>query len=116
MALNDVMFKFYRRELGLLANTLTGTFTATGQSTVLTVAGKINVLITGGIGTVAIERSFDGTNWFVISRDTAGTDASYTTATDTAFNGSLEEPEDGVQYRLNCTAYTSGTITYRVSQ
>lgn len=117
MALNDVMYKYFKRELGLYNKTLTGTFTGTGQSSTLAVSGKFNVLITDGVGTVAIERSFDsGSNWYVISKNTNGDAASYTTASGEAFNGSIEEPEDGVIYRLNCTAYTSGTIVYRISQ
>ena len=39
MALNDNMARFYRRELGLLDNSMTGTFTGTGQSSSLSVAG-----------------------------------------------------------------------------
>lgn len=114
--LNDAMREFYRKAVGDLPSSIAGTFTGTGQSSALTVQGKFNVLITGGVGTVVLERSFDGSNWYPASKNTNGDDASYTTASDTAFNGSVEEPEAGVQYRLNCTAYTSGTITYRISQ
>ena len=100
-----------------MADPLTGTFTATGQSAPVPILSKANVLITGGVGTVQVEKSFDGgTTWYPVSKDSNGTDAAYTTASDTAFNGTVEEPEHGVQYRLNCTAYTSGTITYRISR
>ena len=93
-----------------------GTFTATGQSAAVEIYGKANILIDGGVGTVAVERSFDdGVTWTVISRDSAGNPASYVMAT-LAFNGVVDEPEPGVLYRLNCTAYTSGTITFRISQ
>ena len=33
-----------------------------------------------------------------------------------ALNVAWAEPERGVLYRFNCTAYTSGTINYRMSQ
>lgn len=117
MALNDNMAKFYRRELGLLGNVLSGTFTGTGSSSAIEVAGKFNILITDGVGTVDVERSFDnGATYYIISKNTNGDGASYTTASNTAFNGSVEEPEDGILYRLTCSAYTSGTIIYRISQ
>ena len=100
---------------------VTGSFTGTGQSLsfrpVLRSAngggGAFNVSLRGTfVGTVQIERSFDGTNWFVASRDSAGTAALFTAPASVI----VEEPEAGVQYRLNCTAYISGTINYRISQ
>ena len=97
-------------------NLVSGTFTGTGQSAEVELFGKANILIDGGVATVAIERSFDdGTTWTAISRDSAGNPASYATGT-LGFNGTIEEPQPGVLYRLNCTAYTSGTVTYRISQ
>lgn len=58
-----------------------------------------------GAGTIALQRSFDdGTRWKTI--------ATYTTN-----NESVEfEPEDGVKYRLYCSAFTSGPILCRLSQ
>lgn len=58
-----------------------------------------------GAGTIALQRSFDGgSRWKTI--------ATYTTN-----NESVEyEPEEGVQYRLACTAFTSGPILCRLSQ
>lgn len=99
---------------------ISGTFTATGQSSSFepdrrTVRdNQFNVTLSGTfVGTVQIERSFDrGANWRAISRDSAGTAAAYTAPMSVV----VEEPEAGVLYRLNCTAYTSGTITYRISQ
>lgn len=94
---------------------VTGSFTATGQSgNFPPKAGRpFNVSVRGTfVGTVQLERSFDGTNWFVASRDSAGTAAAWTAPMSVV----VEEPEAGVLYRLNCTAYTSGTITYRMSQ
>ena len=101
---------------------VTGSFTATGQSASFVpqsdTSGRypkqFNVMARGTfVGTVRLEQSFDNeSNWSVCSRDSAGTDASWTAP----FRVVVEEPEAGVLYRLNCTAYTSGTINYRISQ
>lgn len=93
---------------------VSGTFTATGQSSSFRPIGKFNVVLRGTfVGTVAIERSFDaGSNWGTISRDSAGTAATYTAPAGLI----CEEVEADTLYRLNCSAYTSGTVTYRVSQ
>lgn len=92
---------------------VSGTFTATGQSSSFRPIGKFNVSLRGTfVGTVAIERSFDGTNWAGISRDSSGTAATFTGPAGVI----CEEVEGDTLYRLNCTTYTSGTVTYRVSQ
>jgi len=102
---------------------ISGTFTATGQSAAAVVFGPFNIAIWGtplvsGLsgafsGTIALERSLDGgTTWIVASTDGTGTAASYTVAVSLAG----VEPEQGVQYRFDCTAYASGTINYRLSQ
>lgn len=90
---------------------VSGTFAATGQSAVFApISGRdFNVTIAGGAGAVQMERSFDaGATWFVSITD------SVRVALPPSFT--LSEPEYGVQYRLNCTAFTTGPITYRVSQ
>lgn len=95
---------------------LSGTFTATGQSAAVSVFGRASVTIEDGVGTVQIERSVDeGQNWVVASKNSNGDPASYVTASDMAFNGSIDEPESQVLYRFNCTAFTSGTINYRIA-
>ena len=93
---------------------LEGALRAISVSAHDTFDGKFNVTISGTFsGTVKVERSFDaGANWHVCSRDSAGTEAAFTAPASIV----LEEPEAGVLYRLNCTAYTSGTINYRISQ
>lgn len=94
---------------------VTGTFTATGQSASFTPASQIrdgmfNVSMSGTFSaTVVLQRSFDGTNWFTVSKPDL-TDASFTAGVSFI----VQEVEDGVRYRLNCTAYTSGTVTYRL--
>lgn len=92
---------------------LTGTFTGTGQSSSVSFYGRFNVSLYGTfVAAVQLERSFDGgSNWLVASEDAAGTAASWTSAITVVAN----ESEAGVLYRLNCTAYTSGTVTYRLS-
>jgi hypothetical protein len=98
---------------------VSSTFTATGQSasfTPKTDSGKVpapfNMSLYGTfVGTVALERTFDsGSNWLPITA--LGTGISFTAPCSEVF----EEGEVGVSYRLNCTSYTSGTISYRISQ
>jgi len=92
----------------------TGAFTATGQSTVFSpIAGRsFNITLSGTFAaTVQLERSFDGSNWFPITAN--GTQLEKFTA---AVSEQWSDDEAGVQYRLNCTAYTSGTVSYRISQ
>jgi len=99
---------------------VTGTFTATGRSNSFKPAMRVmawaqfNISVSGTfVATVQLERSFDGgTTWFVCSSDSAGTTASWTAP----FSVVGEEPTPGVVYCLNCTDYTSGTVTYRISQ
>ena len=95
-------------------NPVTGAFTGTGTSDTFipcisskkTESAFFNVSVWGTfVGTVQLQRSFDGgTTWIPT--------ASYT-AVDSDIG---EEPEDSVLYRFECTAYTSGTINYRLSQ
>jgi len=93
---------------------LNGSFAATGTSAAKALWGDFNIALWGiFVGTVAVERSFDGGTTFVpVARDTSGTAASFTAPTSL----SISEPEKGVLYRLNCSAYTSGTVNYRLSQ
>lgn len=103
---------------------ISGSFSTTGQSATAVVFGAFNAVIWGtplggaGVsgsfsGTVQIERSMDaGTTWVVVATDGTGTQAIYTTPVSLAGM----EAENGVLYRFDCTAYTSGTINYRLSQ
>lgn len=66
------------------------------------------------VGTVQLERSFDGgQTWIVCGVGGQGALAQW--ATGTPVSCVVGEAEAGVAYRLNCTAYTSGTINYRLS-
>ena len=77
------------------------------------IGGVYNVTITGTfVATVQLERSFDGgATYAPISGPTLGTTATFTAPT--TFVGN--ETERGVLYAVNCTAFTSGTATVRVS-
>ena len=86
---------------------VTSTFTGTGQSSTVVLAKDFNLSLSGTfVATVAIQRSFDdGATWKTVESYTAEIES-------TGF-----EPEGGgALYRLNCTAYTSGTVTYRLSR
>lgn len=93
---------------------VSGTFTATGASASRVFTGPFNVSISGfGVATVALQRSFDGgTTFKTITATSTGTPGTYTADAELV----AECPEAGVHYRLLCTAYTSGTIAYRLSQ
>ncbi len=88
-------------------------FGATGQSGNAKVFGPFNIAIWGTfVGTVALERTLDGTNYIAVATDGIGTAASFTSPV--SITGVEVEAE--VSYRFNCTAYTSGTIHARLSQ
>ena len=66
-------------------------------------------------GTIQLERSFDGgATWVVCNVGGTGTLAQWTAGT--PISVVVGEPEKQVLYRLNCIAYTSGTINYRISE
>lgn len=66
------------------------------------------------VGSLQLERSFDGgQNWIVCNVGGQGTLAQWNAGTPVSLT--FGEPERGVLYRLNCTAFTSGTINYRLS-
>ena len=71
------------------------------------------------VGTVVFEKSYDGgTTWITVSRDVAGTAASYALnwASTTSTNLTLAEVEPSVYWRLRCSSWTSGELNYRLSQ
>jgi len=82
---------------------ITGTFAATGQSARLNGSkdGLTLVLADFGVGTIALEASWDGgATWEPYSSYTADTGAV------------VDSKSDEIVWRLNCTAYTSGTLKY----
>ena len=93
-------------------------FAVTGNAITATGADAAAVF-TGAATTfsasVQIERSFDGgATWIVCNVGASGTLAQYTAGTPVSLT--FGEPEKDVLYRLNCYAYTSGTINYRISE
>lgn len=85
---------------------LTGTFTATGNSQRKAIFGYGVLSLSGIVGsTVNLQRSTDvGATW--------GTVKTYTA--DVIEN--IFEAETEVFYRLNCSTFGSGTVTYRIAQ
>lgn len=82
---------------------LEGTITGTGTTIAVTLGTKFNLsLLDFGSATIALQRSFNGTDWGTIESFTANAEK-------------VGESHEGAQYRLNCTAYTSGTIKYRLA-
>ena len=93
---------------------LSGSITGTGVTSAVSIFGVANILLAfdGGAATIDLERSFDdGVTYDVASKDSTPTDATFTES----INGLIEEPERDVLYRFNCTAFTSGTIRFRIS-
>lgn len=86
------------------ANTrLAGNFTATGQSSSFTVSARDFLLKIGGTFTATIALEIYNTQaaaWQTVE--------TYTAATVKA----IDAVARGEQFRLNCTAYTSGTASY----
>jgi hypothetical protein len=105
----------------LAAGTISGTG-ATAAFAPPSLPGEFNVVFGGASGpngaftaTIRLERSFDGgTTWYVAGAGGTGAQALYSTP-NSDVSLVVAEPEAGVLYRLNCTAYTSGTINWRVS-
>ena len=92
----------------------TGTFTATGTGAAVPVSrrGDMNISLWGTfVGTVRLERSYDGTTWLPLTY-LDGPGLSWTAPMSTSFPVS----DPGASYRFNCTAYTSGTVNWRISQ
>lgn len=90
-------------------------FTAVAQGASGFIQGKFNVSIRGNfVGTVFLQRSFDnGVTWQLCTGyNNQLPSAGFTIGVSFV----CEEPEDGVLYRFNCTQWTSGTITTRISQ
>lgn len=84
---------------------VTGTFTGVSVSNNYVTRAGFNLSLSGfDTATVILQRSFDdGSTWVSVRSFTA----------DGEFR--VDDPEAGVYYRLNCTSWTSGTITYRMS-
>lgn len=85
--------------------TVSGTFSATGQSDSIVVNNRAKIYLEFGSGTVRIESREQGTTtWYPVPDGIFTSDAAVT----------IEEVESWpIEYRLNCTGYTSD-ITYEM--
>ena len=95
---------------------LAGAFTAAGPADAphFIPQGDFNFSMWGTfIATAVLERSFDGgATWLPLSVDAGGAIASYNMPCSLV----VGEPEQGVRYRPRCSAYTSGTVFWRLSR
>jgi hypothetical protein len=94
---------------------VTGTFNATGNSGLFTAkAGRaVWVKLTGTfVATVQVQRCSDGTTATANPLTVGGT--AYAVFTAPAQEAVSSEDDTGVAYRLSCTVYTSGTVTYSI--
>ena len=89
-----------------------GQLTATGYSDNNFFLGEFNAALSGTfVATLVLVRSYDnGATWRQLTA--LGTSFQFTGPCEEIF----EEGEPGVLYAWHCTAYTSGTIKYRISQ
>jgi hypothetical protein len=85
-----------------MATSVSGTFAATGTSAAQNHSGGglLGLSISGTfVGTIKLER-YMGAAWHTIETYTSITEKNVSTAS------------ASILYRLNCSAYTSGTVTY----
>lgn len=94
---------------------VTGSFTATGTSALFTAipGHAVWVKLSGTfVGTVQVERCSTGLAASAQVMTVAG--AAWAVFTAPVQEAVSSEDDGGVAYRLNCTAYTSGTIAYQI--
>ena len=80
----------------------TGTFTGTTSSEAVQINGRTPLSLSGTwVATVKLQRSFDeGANWLDVDQ--------FASNIETYVNGG------GELFRLTCSAFTSGTVAYRL--
>ena len=77
-----------------------GTITGTGAKAAISLGTVFSLSLRDfGTATVDLERSLDGSSWGAVESFSADAER-------------VGEGSQAAQYRLNCTAYTSGTIAY----
>lgn len=86
------------------------TFTSATAGTSLPLKGEFNASVqwNGAVGTVQIQRFFEGDSSWRVVKEYANTDGDIEIV--------LNEPEGNVLYRFQCTAWTSGTFYCRFGQ
>ncbi len=89
---------------------------AVGAAAIVAGGDDADALFMGGAtpwsATIQLERSFDGGKTWIVC-NSGGSLAKWTGGSPVSL--SFGEPERGVLYRLNCTAYSSGTVNWRIS-
>jgi hypothetical protein len=106
------VYDLKQHPMAIPGTAVSGSLSAAGASSPVQVRGDFNLSLWGTFSaTCGLERSFDsGASWLPLTA--LGTALSWSgPASET-----LNEPEYGVQYHLKCSAVTSGTLNYRVSQ
>lgn len=94
------------------SNTLSGSFTSATQSDEIVITGPSVYQVDGfGTATVAIQGN-TGDGWVTLKLGDDSTDASFTADR----IGVVGIKSVTMSVRFNCTAYTSGTITYRLQK
>ena len=97
-----------------------GTLAANGQTVVATgLVDACGILVTTGgtfSGTLAFEASFDGSSWYtvIMSRASTGTAEAARALTGTTLEAWRANITGWTQFRVRCSAYTSGTATIRL--
>lgn len=90
-----------------------GTLTSAAAGAGMYVVGNFNISVSGTfVATLIPERSFDGGTTYLPLAFSDGTTISYSAPASATWS----EPETGVLYRVRCSAFTSGTIAWRISQ
>lgn len=98
---------------GEAGNVVTGTLAAVANGPAVPLSGVANFLLSGAfVASLRLAVSFDaGTTWIPVT----GSDGAVRT-----FSAPerivLDEPEEGVVYRIECTSWTSGTVAWRFSK
>lgn len=99
----------------LATDVYSGTLGSATQSSAVNMWGAFNLFVYGTYtASWQLEKSFDGGATWVIVTPSIGAPVSSTTA-NASIAIQISEPERGMLYRVNCTAYTSGTINWRMS-
>lgn len=77
--------------------------------------GVKNILIVGGVGTVVLERSVSGSEFYPLSTNLSGGVARFECVGMCAYNGTLEEKGEGAKYRFR-GEIESGEVEITVSR
>lgn len=77
--------------------------------------GTVNILLTGGLGELVIERSVMGSSYYPLSTDISGGQAVLVLNGECAYNGTLEEKGLQTSYRFNASI-EDGEVGYIITR